>query len=44
MLFGRKAKKGKYVKSKSPDAYKKQKAAIISFYVKKREEKGKKKK
>lgn len=37
MLFGKKPSKGKYVKAKTPEAQKKQKAAIISYYVQKRE-------
>lgn len=39
MLFGVKPKKGKYVKAKSPEAQKKQKAAIIRYYVNKRKQK-----
>ena len=38
MLFGKKLNKGKYVKAKTPDARKKQKVAIINYYVKKREQ------
>ena len=38
MLFGKKPSKGKYVKAKTPDAQKKQKAAIVSYYAKKRKE------
>ncbi len=44
MLFGKKPQKGKYVKVKTPQAQKKQKAAIISYYVKKREQDKKKSK
>lgn len=42
MLFGKKPSKGKYVKAKNLEAQKKQKAVIISYYAKKREEKIKK--
>lgn len=38
MLFGKKPSKGKYVKAKTPEARKKQKAAIIGYYVNKREQ------
>ena len=44
MLFSKKASKGKYVKAKTPEAQKKQKAAIINYYVKKREQDNKKSK
>ncbi len=38
MLFGKKPSKGKYVKAKTPETQKKQKAAIINYYIKKREQ------
>lgn len=43
MLFGKKPNKGKYVKANTHEAQKKQKVAIINYYIKKREEKNKNK-
>lgn len=43
MLFGKKPGKGKFVRARTPETQKKQKAAIISYYVKKREDKKKNK-
>lgn len=42
MLFGKKVSKGKYVKATNPESKRKQKAAIISYYIKKREQSKKK--
>ena len=42
MLKENKPKQGKYVKAKTPKARQKQKAAIISYYIKKRAEEKKK--
>lgn len=44
MLKKKSTGKGKYVKAKTPEAKKKQKAAIIGYYAKKRAEEQKKNK
>lgn len=44
MLRKKQLGKGKYVKAKSPEARKKQKAAIISYYTQKHAEEKQKKK
>lgn len=37
MFFNRPNRKSKYVKAKTPEKLKKQKAAIVSYYINKRE-------
>lgn len=39
MFFNKEKKKSRFVKAKDPEARKKQKQAIISFYIKKKQTK-----
>ena len=44
MLTKKKISNGKYVKAKTPEAKRKQKAAIIGYYINKKKEENSKKK